>query len=60
MMIFSIPINIVICLGLLTPTIFVETLKEGTTGDIILICFFSFLWGLGTYGFGMSGENDIR
>lgn len=54
MMINAIPVNVAICFALIAPDMLFSIVSDSTTSDVLLICLFSFLWGLGTYGFGLS------
>lgn len=54
MMMSAIPVNIILCFAFISPATLGEIISSSTTSDVVLICVFSFLWGLGTYGFGIS------
>jgi hypothetical protein len=54
MMSSAIPINLAICFAFIKPSSLFDIVASSTTSDLALICVFSFLWGLGTYGFGLS------
>ncbi|GMH59647.1 hypothetical protein TrRE_jg8080 [Triparma retinervis] len=54
MMASAIPLNVAICFSLIKPSTLFDIIGSSKTSDVALICVFSFLWGLGTYGFGLS------